>query len=68
LEHDSHIACHEIRALKREEVIRELMSKPDAIKGNISANVRNQIVAAVKFAKTIEKDKKSRILAALESN
>lgn len=68
LEHDSHIACHEIRALKREEVIRELMGKPDAIKGNISANVRNQIVAAVKFAKTIEKDKKSRILAALESN
>lgn len=68
LEHDSHIACHEIRALKREEVIRELMSKPDAIKGNISVNVRNQIVAAIKFAKTIEKDKKSRILAALESN
>jgi hypothetical protein len=68
LQHDSHIACHEIRALKREEVIRELMSKPEAIKGNISSDVRNQIVAAVKFAKTIEKDKKSRIIAALESN
>lgn len=66
LDHDSHIACHEIRALKREEVIRELMSKPEAIKGNISSDVRNQIVAAVKFAKTIEKDKKSRIIAALE--
>lgn len=68
LEHDSYIACHEIRSLKREEVIRELVSKPEAIKGNISSDVRIQILAAVKFAKTIEKDKKSRIIAALENN
>lgn len=67
LDHNSHIACHEIRTLKREEVIRELMNKPEAIKGNISADVRNQIIAAVKFAKTIEKDKKNRIILSLES-
>lgn len=68
LDHDSHIACHEIRAMKREEVIKDLLGAPENIKGDISADVRNQIVAAVKFAKTIEKDKKSRIIAALESN
>lgn len=68
LNHDSHVACHEIRAMKREDVIKELMADPDGIKGEVSAEVRSQIVAAVKFAKTIEKDKKNRIIAALEGN
>lgn len=68
LDHDSHIACHEIRAMKREDVIKALMAEPDGIKGKISDDVRNQIAAAVKFAKTIEKDKKNRIIAALESS
>lgn len=67
LDHDSHVACHEVHAMKREDVIRSLMADPDGIKGEVSAGVRSQIVAAVKFAKTIEKDKKSRIIAALES-
>lgn len=65
LGHDSHIACHEIRAMKREDVIKALMADPDGIKGEISADVRSQIAAAVKFAKTIEKDKKNRIIAAM---
>lgn len=68
LDHDSHVACHEIRAMKREDVLKALMADPNGIKGEVSADVRNQIVAAVKFAKTIEKDKKSRIIAALEGN
>jgi len=68
LDHDSHIACHEVLPMKREEVIKCLMTDPTAIKGTVSPDVRNQIVAAVKFAKTIDKDKKSRIIAALESN
>lgn len=65
LDHDSHIACHEIRAMKREDVIKALMADPNAIKGKVSENVRTQIVAAVKFAKTIERDKKNRIIAAM---
>lgn len=65
LDHDSHIACHEIRAMKREDVIKELIADPNGIKGEVSANVHSQIVAAVKFAKTIEKDKKNRIIAAI---
>lgn len=68
LDHDSHIACHEVLPMKREEVIKSLMADPSAIKGAVSPDVRSQIVAAVKFAKTIDKDKKNRIIAALESN
>lgn len=65
LDRNSHVACHEIRAMKREDVIKSLMADPDGIKGEISADVRSQIAAAVKFAKTIEKDKKNRIIAAM---
>jgi alkyl hydroperoxide reductase subunit AhpC len=67
LDHDSHIACHDVLPMKREEVIKSLMVDPSAIKGEVSPDVRTQIVAAVKFAKTIEKDKKNRIIAALEN-
>lgn len=65
LDHDSHIACHELLPMKREEVIKALMADPAGIKGEVSPDVRSQIVAAVKFAKTIEKDKKNRIIAAM---
>ncbi len=65
LDHDSHVACHEILPMKREDVIKTLMGDPSAIKGEVSPDVRNQIVAAVKFAKTIDKDKKNRIIAAM---
>ena len=67
LDHDSHIACHEIRAMKREDVIKALMDDPNGIKGEVSPEVRSQIIAAVKFAKTIENDKKNRIIEALEN-
>jgi hypothetical protein len=64
LDRDSHIACHEVLPMKREEVIKALMADPAGIKGEVSSDVRAQIIAAVKFAKTIEKDKKNRIIAA----
>ena len=68
LAYDSHVACHEVLPMKREEVIKSLMGNPAGIKGNVSPDVREQIAAAVKFAKTIDKDKKNRIIAALEGN
>lgn len=67
LDHDSHVACDKIWPIKREDVIRALMANPAGIKGKISEDVRSQILAAVKFAKTIENDKKNRIIAALGS-
>lgn len=65
LHHDSHIACHEIFTMKREDVIKALMADPSSIKGVISSVVQDQVIAAVKVAKTLDKDKKSRIISSL---
>lgn len=64
LDHDSYVVCHDVLPMKREEVIKNLMADPSAIKGEVSPGVRSQIAAAVKFAKTIDQDKKNRIIAA----
>ena len=66
LNHDSFIACHEVFSIKRDEVIRALMVDPSSIKGIISPSIRDHIKSAVKIAKTIDKDKKTRIISALE--
>jgi hypothetical protein len=65
LDHDSHIACHETLAIRREDVIQALVADPSSIQGEISPEVREQILVAVKFAKTLDKDKKNRIISAL---
>lgn len=54
LEHDSNVACHEGLSLPKEEVIGELMADTSRIKGMISQEVRGEIVAAVKRARTID--------------
>lgn len=48
------------------KVIKDLMADLPVVKGAVLPDVRNQIVAAVKFAKTIDKDKKSRVIATLQ--
>jgi len=65
LSHDSHVACHDVLKLKREDVLKELHADPSAIKGAISPNVRAQIIAAVKFATTLSKAQKDNILSCL---
>lgn len=67
LTHNSHIACHETLALKREDVIKELIADPSAIKGEVSDKIRAQIISAVKFTKGISNAVKQRILSALDS-
>lgn len=65
LTRDSHIACHQLLVLNRSDVIRDLMTDLGAIKGEISQDVRAQILAAVKFAKTLDVAEKNTILQAL---
>jgi hypothetical protein len=67
LSRDSHIACNEVLKLKREDVIRELTADPSAIKGEITPQVKDQILAAVKFADTLSASDKKRIVAGLEN-
>jgi len=65
LERDSNVACHEVLSLPKEEVIGELMADTSRIKGMISQEVRGEIVAAVKRARTIDRATVEAILAAL---
>ena len=65
MDHDSKIACHETLTLKRVDVIKELKQDVSKIKGEITDDVRVEVIAAVKFAKTLSADEKSAILAAL---
>lgn len=65
LERDSNVACHEVLTLPKEEVIGELMADTSRIKGMISQEVRGEIVAAVKRARTIDRATVEAILAAL---
>lgn len=66
LDHDSHVSCDKVWHLRREEVMLEIMNDTDCIKGCVTEAVRDQIVAAVKFAKTLTPAEKTRILASLE--
>jgi hypothetical protein len=65
LAHDSHVACHELMRMRREEMIRELMDSTDSMKGQISDDIKTEVIAAVKFAKTISEAEKSIVIAAL---
>lgn len=65
LHHDSHIACHEVFLLRKEDVIRSILADPTSIKGIISQLLRDEIKAAVTLAKTIDNNKKKRIISVL---
>lgn len=53
LKRDSYLACEKLLRLRRDEVLRELIRNVGAIRGQISDVVKEQVVAAVKFAVTL---------------
>lgn len=65
LDYDSKIACHQTLVLKRADVVKELKHDTGKIKGHISDAVKAEVIAAVKFAKTLSREEKDAILAAL---
>ena len=67
LQHDSHIACHEVLRLPTQAVVNELMADMGRIKGDLHAEVRAQVVAAIKRAPTLSRAEQARLAAALES-
>ena len=67
LKRDSYLGCDKVLRLRRDDVLRELMGNVGAIEGNISDDVRNNIVAAVKFAVTLSPAEKSKILVSLDT-
>lgn len=65
LSHDSHLACHDVLVLSKADVLKALTADISAIKGEISQGVRDQVVAAVKFAKTLDPTTKQLIIESL---
>lgn len=51
--HDSHVDCSRPRQFATSDVVLDLMSKPDWVLGQITTDLRDEIVAAIKFSETI---------------
>lgn len=68
LNYHSFIDCTEARRIALREVYEQLERGIDRLKDEINHKVRDQIIAAVKFAKTIPAKQKAEILSALEQN
>jgi hypothetical protein len=65
LKRDSYLACEKLLRLRRDDVLRELIRNVGSIKGQISDLVKEQVVAAVKFAVTLSAAEKKKILFSL---
>ena len=53
MNHDSHVDCSRARVYNTSAVVGELISQPDWILGAITLDLRDNIVAALKFASTL---------------
>jgi hypothetical protein len=66
LDHDSFIACHEAKSeFSVDDINKQLLSDMDRIKGMISNDVRDQVLAAVKTCTVLPNREKVWILKAL---
>lgn len=66
LDHDSFIACHEVRSdFSMDDIIEQFWSDMDRIKGVISKDARDQVLAAAKACTVLPKREKEWILKAL---
>lgn len=65
MDHDSHIDCSRVRSFLTEEVIADLMSRPEWILGDASDNCRKAILAGIKASETLAVAEVERICAAL---
>ena len=53
MQHDSHVDCSRARHFATAEVVEELMTKPDWVLGQITSDLRDDIIGAIKFSETI---------------
>ena len=66
LQHDSYINCTEAKSLSFQDIYKQLDKDMSRIKGEISTEVRDQVISAVKFARTLSPRDKNAIIVALE--
>lgn len=66
LNHDSHIACHQVLRLPTAGVVRELMADMTRVKGELHEEVRNAVMGAIKRAPTLSPAQQTLFIEALK--
>ncbi len=67
MSHDSHVDCSRIHQFSTAHVVRELMNEIDWILGSITSELRDAVVAALKFSSVLSVKEVAELCAALES-
>ena len=65
LDRDSHIDCNEVIQLKLEDVVAELRSDNDCLRGMISDDVRQSVITAIRRTPCLSRDDKDRYIRCL---
>jgi len=65
LTYDSIVACHEVQTMSLQDIYEQIQADPSRIKTEISDDVRGEILAAVKHARTIPRQHQDQMLTAL---
>lgn len=65
MDHDSHIDCSRIRSFLTDEIVADLMSRPEWILGDASSDCRVDIMAGIKATETLSVAEVEKICIAL---
>lgn len=65
MDHDSHVDCSRTKVFATDRVVRELLGKSDWILGEVSGDLRNQIIGALKYSPTLSPIEVSNLCASL---
>jgi len=65
--HDSHVDCSRARSYPKQQVIAQLIAEPSWVLGDITADLRSQVVAAIKSSPTLSPDQAYTLCLSLEA-
>jgi hypothetical protein len=65
MDHDSYIDCSRVRSFLTDEILADLMSRPEWILGDASETCRSDIMAAIKATETLSVAEVEKICAAM---
>ena len=65
LSQDSWVACHEVVPFDLGDMHAQIESEPDRLKCSLSDDVKNEVIAAIKYAPTISGRVKNNIIGSL---
>ena len=67
MDHDSHVDCSRVRSFLTEEVIADLMSRPEWILGDVTDSCCDDITAGIKSSETLSVAEVERLCSSLNS-